>query len=121
MTIKISALWNKVQEIAEREPDTLYSQRFAELTGKPDDDALCEYAINGQGGCLVGVALFELGLDPEVIAGFDNLYGCGSEVIATVVRERGDVFDIDSEQDLFSLEDAQSKQDSGSTWGAAVC
>lgn len=111
--IKTSELYAKVIEVAEKNPDVVYRDRAIELSGVDPGD--CEYALNGKPACLVGVALFELGLDIETLKDFDDSYGVIAEVIDA---EQGTIFEVDSPIEDISV--IQSAQDMGTSWGDSI-
>lgn len=116
--IKVSELAAKVREIATANPDVTYFDIYREKFA--DTESLCMYQLDGEPGCLVGQAMFELGLDPETIKEFDDLNSFGSEAIRAVVYLRDDVFELDDADELEFLSYAQSAQDEGQTWGEAI-
>lgn len=112
----------KVREIAAAEPDFKYHKKYG-------ND--CKYVVDGQGACIIGRALVDLGCPPDFFCqqlppGF---YGETSPTLynnANIHNLAGTAFPrMAFQSDSFSgavrwLSSVQDSQDSGATWGEAV-
>ena len=106
--IKVSDLWAEVKKVAAEQPDYVYE--------RPADG--CAYEVDGKPSCLVGHAMFRLGMPLDLIR------RCNSEGPIEYVldefcgefEESGD--DGRAYRTLLGL--TQGAQDSGKPWGKAV-
>lgn len=78
----------------------------------------CQYVLDGEPSCIVGVTLSLLGVSTETLEMMDN---CGNPMFSAdglLVLEGSDVtMDSDARDVLIA---AQNKQDRGETWGEAL-
>ena len=104
MTVSGLDLKNEVIRIAQENPDFIYDIGVGEQ---------CVYIKDGKGSCLIGRALFNLGL---IDASFEksDRNDDGFDFVAETLD-----LDIDRET-LDFLERVQHRQDRGWTWGSAV-
>ena len=106
--IKVSDLWAEVKKVAAEQPDKVYE--------KPGDT--CAYEFDGKPSCLVGHAMFRLGVPLDVIRLCDN-HGAIEHALDEVPTE----FDESGDEERVYralLGWAQGAQDSGKPWGEAV-
>ena len=108
--IKVSDLWAEVKEVAAENPDFVYRS----IGGK------CVYESDGEPSCLVGHALFRLGVPASQVASFNE---CGA--IGLVIDANASVFgemraDADEWEYRELLAMAQAYQDGQLPWGQAV-
>lgn len=115
--IKTSDLYNKIVEVANKNPDVLYRDRVKEITGDRsfgESNRLCFYQVNSQPACIVGVALHELGFSIRKLEKLDDNYGC----IDTALRLENTWFELDGRQEEIAR--IQMEQDEGHSWSEAV-
>ena len=106
--IKVSDLWAEVKRVAAEQPDYVYD--------KPDGN--CSYEVGGKPSCLVGHAMFRLGMPLDLIRRCDR-----AGAIGHVLDEFGGEFDESGDDKgvyRTLLVWAQGGQDSGLPWGEAV-
>lgn len=106
--IKVSDLWAEVKKVAAEQPDYVYER----IEGK------CRYEFAGEPSCLVGHALFRLGVPAELVAEFND-YGPIEQVISAHSEVFGEYSDMEFNY-LSLLIAAQDGQDDQYPWGAAV-
>jgi hypothetical protein len=114
--ITTTQLAAEVRRIAAERPGDVYVRPF-------EKDAGCYYWHRTKPGCIVGQALFNLGVPGEKLAvcddvtNFPNLQdGTGVE---NVVRTQG-LVEVDDEYSLSWLTLVQESQDNGTNFAAAV-
>jgi len=90
-------------------------------------DSACQYVLDGEPRCIVGVALDHLGIDIVTVFGRGDLESCGTtngcslnSVTETVTANLARVGVVLSSDCKAVLGEAQSCQDAGRTWGEAV-
>lgn len=96
---------DKVREIAAAQPEFVYVP-----PGGPG--TTCYYVLDGEGSCIIGRALFALGLIDNSIPFDDNTLTVGA-LFNTLGIE------VDGEEGIW-LREVQYQQDSGKPWGEAV-
>ena len=106
--IKVSDLWAEVKRVAAERPDYVYQEQY------------CQYQHGGKPSCIVGHALYRLGMPVSVLAEIDSAHGEGGICASGLPGERPDLFVDDSAPDLFALAQAQEAQDNRLPWGEAV-
>lgn len=123
MTVKMTALAAEIRKVARENPDVLYQERAKEL-GAPTSDNFydtdrryCRYQAGGQGCCIVGVALANLGVPIEQLAAYDgntekSLYG--------VYLDFPEDFDVDDQAAFDFVRRTQARQDEDEAWGECV-
>lgn len=112
ITLTRESVTKAMQEsVAERGADYVYSEHF-------DAEAGCSYVINGQPACLIADVLNRLGVD---LAPLDQTQFAHAPIRA-IDPDDLDIEDSGDELDLIwrGLGEAQSYQDSSSTWGEAL-
>lgn len=106
--IKVSDLWAEVKKVAAEHPDYVYE--------KPADG--CAYEVDGKPSCLVGHAMFRLGMSLDLIRRCDS-----AGAIGHVLDEFYGEFDESGDDEGVCralLGWTQAVQDSGKPWGEAV-
>lgn len=123
MTIKMTDLAAEIRKVARENPDVLYQERAREL-GVPSSNAFsdsersfCRYQAGGQGCCLVGVALANLGVPIEQMAVYD---GDNEKSFYGVVMDFPEDFELDDEAAFDFVRLAQSRQDDDEVWGECI-
>lgn len=106
--IKVSDLWAEVKKVAAEQPDYVYPEQY------------CRYQNDGKPSCIVGQALYRLGMPVSVLVEIDAAHGQGGISAYGLPYERPDLFVDDSASDLFALAEAQEAQDNRLPWGEAV-
>ena len=106
--IKVSDLWAEVKKVAAEQPDYVYE--------KPADG--CAYEVDGKPSCLVGHAMFRLGMPLDLIRRCDS-EGPIEHVLDEVCGEFDESGD-DRGVYRTLLGWTQGAQDSGKPWGEAV-
>ena len=104
----MSDLWAEVKKVAAAAPDYVYE--------KPADG--CAYEVDGKPSCLVGHAMFRLGMPLDLIRRCDSVGAIGH-----VLDElRGEFDESGDDKGVYRtlLEWTQCAQDSGKPWGEAV-
>ena len=109
--IKPADIWAEVQKIAAKNPDYVYPKR-------PEEFPACAYQRNGEPSCIVGKALFKLGVDVDTLEGFDS--GGESGINEILCELDGELFDLSDTTGLTEVVLVQSKQDQEVPWGEAV-
>ena len=106
--IKVSDLWAEVKKVATERPDYVYE--------KPADG--CAYEVDGKPSCLVGHAMFRLGMPLDLIRRCDRAGAIGHvlDEISGEFDESGD----DKRVYRALLMWTQGEQDLGKPWGRAV-
>lgn len=105
MKIKVSDVWAEVEKVAGENPDFIYD---ASETG-------CKYVKDSNPSCLVGQALFRLGVPIDLLKMYDGFADSGA---GTVLYE--DLYERDDPDAVGKCAVAQNEQDSGASWGTAV-
>lgn len=113
--VKVSDLADKVVEIADKNPYVLYLERRQE-DGLSADEG-CLYSHGSRPGCLVGVAMHELGLPLKTLDDFDSGTKNG---IRHIVYYHPEFFELDDQDDLEFLVKVQDNQDCGYTWRTSI-
>lgn len=108
MKIKVSDVWAEVEKVARENPDFIYD---ASETG-------CKYVKDSKPSCLVGHALFRLGVPLDQLKVYDNTNDFSGSAIGTVLL--GDLYERDDPIAVEKCTVAQKEQDSGASWGTAV-
>ena len=106
--IRVSDLWAEVKKVAAEHPDYVYE--------RPADG--CVYEVDGKPSCLVGHAMFRLGMPLDLIRRCDSA-GAIEHVLDEVCGEFDESGD-DERVYRTLLGWAQGAQDSGKPWGEAV-
>ena len=107
MTVVGQQLINSVRAHAAQNPDFVY--KSPDWTG-----STCVYVYNGCASCLIGQALFDLGLiNPSMETSQFNDFPI-REIILDVLGLRFDA------EELQWLSDVQTNQDLGNSWGDSV-
>ena len=106
--IKVSDLWAEVKKVAAEHPDYVYE--------RPADG--CAYEVDGKPSCLVGHAMFRLGMPLDLIRRCDSEGPIGHvlDEVCGEFDESGD--DRGVYRTLLGW--TQGAQDSGKPWGEAV-
>lgn len=123
MTIKMSELAAEIKKVAADSPDVIYQERAKEMDALKanefydTDRHYCRYQAGGQGCCIVGVALENLGVPAERLAEYD---GPTERSIYGVFMEFPEDFFVDEEAAFWMVRNAQSRQDDGLPWGECV-
>lgn len=116
--IKTSALLAEVKRIQADMPDVDYFDRLDDIMAKGYQEGVygeCVYVLNQEPACIVGLALYNLGVT------IDRLYdyeASGNTNIADIAQSFTNDFDIDSNAALSKLNNIQENQDSGVPWGS---
>lgn len=106
-------LQEKVREIAAERPDYVYKGKGGGV-GKP---GRCVYVRDGQPSCLIGHALWGLGLIDATL----EQRGSGQGFNTGDIHSLADTLKLDIDSDSLDwLSHAQYRQDVGNTWGDAV-
>lgn len=79
-----------------------------------DHTAVCSYMDGGQPACIVGHALFNLGVEPRVLDRIEG--GTIGTAQRTLLHEDVEI----TLKALDFLDTAQTEQDNGETWGVAL-
>lgn len=121
MSIKMTDLAAEIRRVATDNPDVLYQERAKEL-GVPERDYApyarhCLYQAGGEGCCIVGVALANLGVPIERLAEYD---GPNETSIYEVVMQFPEDFIVDDEEAFRFVRYAQDSQDDDMAWGECV-
>lgn len=121
MIIKMTDLAAEVCKVATDNPDVLYRKRAKDM-GVPTREHdpymhYCRYQAGGEGCCLVGVALANLGVPIERLAEYDADHETS---IDGVVMQFADDFEIDDEDAYRLVCNAQYRQDDDTVWGECV-
>lgn len=98
MSEKGAAIIAAIREVAAESPDFVYK-------------GMCQYVVNGQPGCLVGHALWRLGLIDEGIERYNT------NDLKIKAFDLAWAFD---RAELAWLGHVQNRQDRGAPWGVAV-
>lgn len=109
MKITTAELWDEVVKVAAENPDYVYENKGTGLGPS------CAYVADGKPSCIVGHALYRLGVPIETVADFDN-YG----VFEYVVDNRSDLIDASNDSTYRAVAMAQTMQDEKHPWGASV-
>lgn len=104
---------DRVRLIGEYEPDTVYFDMHQKHYGGGSVE--CLYSLGDGPGCIVGKALYELGVSIETLRDLDAQDG-GTKAIEIP----GTIIERDSDEAMQYIQDVQYSQDSGSTWGEAI-
>ena len=106
--IKVSDLWAEVKKVAAEQPDYVYE--------RPADG--CAYEVDGKPSCLVGHAMFRLGMPLDLIRRCDRA-GAIEHVLDEI---RGEFDESGDDKGVYRtlLGWTQGVQDSGTPWGEAV-
>lgn len=110
MKITMSQLWDEVRAVAAENPGYVYGDDPIN-----EDGGECAYQRNDAPSCLVGHAMYRLGIPIEKLAEFDDI---GS--IGLVVQRNPYLFDATDRDKLVAIRLAQIKQDDDSDWEDAV-
>lgn len=123
MTIKMTDLAAEIRKVAADNPDVIYQERAKEL-GVPSSNAFsdqerrfCRYQAGGQGCCIVGVALANLGVPIEQMAVYD---GDSEKSFYVVVMDFPEDFELDDQAAFDFVRLAQSRQDDDMPWGGCI-
>lgn len=124
MRIKMTELADEIRKVAEASPDVVYQERAVELDAphpnsvyRPSGHRFCRYQAGGQGCCIVGVALENLGVPIERLAEYD---GPSERSFYGVFMEFPEDFIVDDEEAFRFVRYAQDSQDDGLPWGECV-
>lgn len=121
MTVKMTDLAAEIRRVATDNPDVLYQERAKELGVPVRDHAphtrYCLYQAGGEGCCLVGVALANLGVPIERLAEYDE--DNETSIYGVVVKFPKD-FILDDEEAFRFVRYAQDSQDDDKAWGECV-
>lgn len=116
--IKTSALLAEVKRIQTDMPDVVYEQRFEELGGDlSNGNALCMYAVKDNPGCIVGLALFNMGASLSDLNKYDLAEDAPSSDISTVIQYFSEDFEYDDADAIIALSRVQRDQDRAIPWG----
>lgn len=107
MKIKVSDVWAEVEKVAGENPHFIY-----------DASETCKYVKDSKPSCLVGHALFRLGIPIGHLEMYDNANDFAGSGIGTVLFE--DLYEMDDPVAANKCTLAQDEQDDGVSWGAAV-
>lgn len=118
--IKTTDLYNKIVQIANDNPTELYRERSRRLFGDNGSGAFagetfCNYVIEDQAACIVGVALNELGMSIDRLKELDNRYGAIGTVLVSL-----DGGEIECDGMEIEIRKAQLWQDKGMPWGECI-
>lgn len=113
--ISLEDLVQEVREIAENNPDFVY---FEDKTPNPYGPGRCYYTKDSRPSCIIGRALFNLGISIETLRSMDvddndNLFGTG---ISNFFRPETK---LDSDR-MHWLSHVQVEQDAEIPWGRCV-
>lgn len=75
----------------------------------------CQYVHNDEPGCLIGAALYEMGIPLNVLREFE---GKNAEALLVALMARRHI--VVSEVEIAAANAAQQMQDDHQTWGAAL-
>lgn len=107
MKIKVSDVWAEVEKVAGENPHFIY-----------DASETCKYVKDRKPSCLVGHALFRLGVPIGQLEAYDSANDFSGSGIGAVLF--GDLYEMDDPVAVEKCDLAQNEQDSGASWGAAV-
>ena len=117
--IKTTDLYNKIVEVANKNPNTIYPERVIELFDDPSKafpyETFCNYVVNNKPACIVGVALHELGMSIDKLKELDDYYG-GIGTVFEKIEES--VIECDGMES--AIKNIQCRQDDGFSWGVCV-
>lgn len=117
--IKTSEILTEVERIQSIMPGVVYTHRARELAGKDYDPIVvgCQYNIFDRPGCIVGLALYNLGVDLETLNLYDQNPEGSSSAIGDIVVDFSDNFEVDDDAAIGALISIQNNQDTGTPWG----
>lgn len=114
--IKVSQLLVEVSKIGLENPDTVYYDRVKQFDPEYSTK-YCRYQVAGHPGCIIGLALSNLGFTNDDLQRLDNSDDAG---IVDILQTHNDLFEIDDRQAIDDLRNIQEAQDAGFKWGKAT-
>lgn len=103
----IKEVISEIRKIADLNPETVYSR---DIFDQGDD--FCRYVVDGQGSCIVGRALVNLGIIPQRLHEFEGLKA--QDVLVRIG------VDLDHSDQTEWVNRVQFHQDANAPWRIAV-
>lgn len=111
--MRVIDIAQEVVRLGKENPDFVYNS--------PLKSGECVYVSGGEGSCIVGQALINLGVDIDILKASDYaLVELGDgDMASSVIDKVLDVEDDDSDL-IYYIDDVQREQDQRTPWGAAI-